>query len=214
MERYLETHQNAPKGGLQLYNYYLKYAYGDTRKRFPENPEKLSNQQLQEYTVMLSNFVNSELSKAGTVKKYEQQYTDYLKRKQAEKAGLTVPDQADVKQLEKMLNDTRNKARAKGAETKVLGGKKILTPNEYFNQLGKMYKSKLMKVMDYKSAMKLLSSVQNVPSEDVKRLIEKTAEDLVDQQKLTYREIKERFDNLAKNQTVKKKKLVKRTSKK
>ena len=198
LERYLETHESAPKGGLQLYNYYLNYAYGDTRKRFPENPEKLSSEQLQEYTVMLSNFVNSELSKAGTVKKYEQQYTDYVNRKKAEREGIYMPDQADVKQLEQVLNDTKNKARAKGAETKVLGGKKILTPNEFFNQLGLMYKSKIMRVMDYKSAMKILSNVQNVPAEEVKRLIDKTAEDLANEKKLNYRAIKQRFDRLAK----------------
>jgi len=196
LERYLANNPDAPGTGLNLYNYYLSYAYGTPEqgrkiKRFPENPEKLSDQQLKEYTIMLSNFLDTELSKVSATKKYKKRYDQYVKDKTSGK---------DVKQVEQDLKNILSKnvlsAKKTGAELKVLDGKKILSPDEYFNQLGRMYRKKLTKVMDYRDAMKILLDVQNVSKEEVKNLIDKTAEELERNEKLTYREIKKRFTDL------------------
>lgn len=205
LERFIADHPDAPKSALQLYNYYLNYAYGSPDqgrkiKRFPENPNKLSEQQLKEYTVLLSNFLNTDLSKVSNVKKYEKQYQDYVKAKQGGSAAA-IPD--NVKGI---FEQAVNTARKTGAEQKVLKGKKILSPDDYFKQLGRMYQKKLMKVLDYRDAMKILLNVQNVSKESVKRLIDKTAEELERNEKLTYRQIRKKFENLKYREKRKKKK--------
>ena len=188
LERYLAEAEEAPRQGLQLYQYYIRQSFGDKKKRFPEDPTKLSKEQLETYTVELSNFLSADLSRVGSVRKMERLYKEYKKMKTKE------PKTEMPAELKKSLNDTRNAARAAGVESKVFGGKeKIADPATFFDELGAMYKNKLNKVMSYRDMMRILIGSQNRSKKAVMRDIAKVAGDLAANKELTYREIKDTF---------------------
>ncbi len=188
LERYLAEAEEAPRQGLQLYQYYIRQSFGDKKKRFPEDPTKLSKEQLETYTVELSNFLSADLSRVGSVRQMEGLYKEYKKQK-AKEAKTKMP--ADLK---KALDDTRNAARAAGAEAKVFGGsEKIADPATFFDELHAMYKNKLNKVMSYRDMMRILIGQQNRSKRAVKRDIAKVAGLLAANKELTYREIKDEF---------------------
>lgn len=188
LERYLSENEEAPAGGLRLYQFYIRQSIGDKKKRFPEDPTKLSQEQLETYTVELSTFLSADLSRVGSVRRTEGLYKEY-KRMKAKEAKTEMP-----KELKKVLDQTRNAARAAGAEAKVFGGQeKIADPDTFFDELGAMYKNKLNKVMSYRDMMHILIGAQNRSKRTVMRDIAKVAGDLAANKDLTYREIKKTF---------------------
>lgn len=198
LERYLAENPYAPRSGLSLYQYYLKENYGISertgqlnKKRFPENPSKLSPEQLQEYTVQLSNLSNTELTRVAVARKYEPIYRVYLERKAEDRNEVLTGA------IRKLTESASNLSRMKGIENKVLRkGDKIANPDEFFNQLHIMHRYKLDKVIGYRDAMRLLVSVQNRPAASVQREIASIAGDFAEKKKLTYREVKQRFERL------------------
>lgn len=199
LERYLAKHENAPKGGLELYQYYKSWAFGDERKRFPENPKGLSGEQLEQYTVMLQNFLNSDLSQASKVKKYEKQYNEYLKKRYAELKGGKKSETDNVPPtVDEWLDNKANGyfQSAKRVSQTVLGGQKILSPQEFFSQVKDFYKNKLTDIVGYRTAMQIVLSVQNKSPELVRNEIYKIADELANLKEITYRQMKERFENL------------------
>ena len=198
LERYLEESPTAPKSGLSLYRYYLREDFGLSektgnlnKKRFPEDPTKLSEDQLQKWTVQLSNLSNTELTRVSVTKKYEPIYKSYLERKAEDR------NQELTGAIKKVVDNASKLSRLFGIENKVLWkGEKILNPDEFFSQLEIMHKNKLDKVIGYRDAMRLLVSVQNKPDESVRKEIAAIAEDLAEKKKLTYREVKKRFEQI------------------
>lgn len=185
LERYLAEHEDAPTAGLDLYRYYLISDYGDTRKRFPEDPKLLSSEQLQIYSVQLSNFLSLDLSKYGAVKKYQQLYKKY-KEDIAKRPVEPVPTEPEDKKLAN---------RIAGIEGKVLkDGQKITNPREFFDAVNAMYHAKFQKMMSYKDIMRIIASVQNRSKEDVMSEIAKIADEMAQKRKVTYREIQYRMN--------------------
>lgn len=184
LERFLSQNADAPTAGLDLYNFYLKADYGETRKRFPENPKQLSSEQLQVYSVQLSNFLSADLSQVGAVKKYQKLYKKYqeiAKKKPVEMAPLEPPDK-------------KQKKRIAGIEGKVLkDGQKIENPKEFFDAVNAMFHFKFQKMMGYRDVMRIIAGVQNRSKEDVMTEIANIAGEMAAKKKITYREINYRL---------------------
>lgn len=184
LERYFEDHPNAPTAGLDLYQYYLRSDYGETRKRFPEDPKKLSAEQLQVYSVQLSNFLSAGLSQKGAVRKYEELYEKY-KELAKQKPAEDKPIEPEDKKLAK---------RVAGIENKVLkAGEKISDPKTFFDAVNSMFHSKFTKVMGYRDVMRIVSSVQNRSRASIMTEIANIAGEMAQNKKITYREIQLRL---------------------
>lgn len=187
LERYLEDNPDAPTAGLDLYKYYLRTDYGETRKRFPESPSSLSTEQLQVYSVQLSNFLSFDLSQKGNVKKYEKLYKTY---KETVKQKPVKPE-AIEKEEKKLAN------RIAGIEGKVLkNGEKIADPKMFFDAVNAMYHFKFTKVMGYRDIMRIVSSVQNRNRADIMTEIANLAGQMARNNKLTYREVRKRMQGV------------------
>lgn len=180
LERYFEDHPDAPTAGLDLYQFYLRSDYGDTRKRFPENPKQLSAEQLQVYSVQLSNFLSSDLSQKGKVKKYEELYKKY-KEIAEKKPTEAAPVEPEDKKLQKRIAGIENKA--------LKAGEKISDPKSFFDAVNAMFHYKFNKVMGYRDVMRIVSSVQNRSRADIMSEIANIAGQMAQNQKITYREI-------------------------
>lgn len=184
LERYFEDNPEAPTAGLDLYNFYLHSDYGDTRKRFPENPKQLSAEQLQVYSVQLSNFLSFDLSQKSAVKKYEEIYKTY-KETVKQKPVKGKPLEGEDKKLAK---------RVAGIEGKVLkNGEKITDSKMFFDAVNAMYHFKFTKVMGYRDIMRIVSSVQNRSRADIMVEIANIAGEMAAKKKITYREIRKRI---------------------
>ena len=185
LERFLSQNADAPTAGLDLYNFYLKADYGETRKRFPENPKQLSSEQLQVYSVQLSNFLSADLSQVGAVKKYQKLYKKYqeiAKKKPAEIAPITPADKKQEKRIA-------------GIEGKVLkDGQKIENPKEFFDAVNAMFHYKFQKMMGYRDVMRIIAGVQNRSKEDVLTKIANMAGEMAAKKKITFREINYRLN--------------------
>lgn len=192
LERYLQDAPEAPTAGLDLYRFYLRQDYGETRQRFPEDPAKLSAEQLQVYSVQLSNFLSADLSRVSAVKKYEKLY-----RKYKEIARM----KASEKKEPKTESEKKEQARIDGIEKKVLKGKQISNPKEFFDAVNAMYHFKFQKIMGYRDVMRIVSSVQNRSQKDVMTEIANIAGEMAQNRKVTYREITLRLQAI-KNQEV------------
>ena len=185
LERILTDNKEAPTAGLDLYNYYLLSDYGSTRRRFPEDPKKLSSEQLQVYSVQLSNFLSTDLSQVGAVKKYQKLYEKY-KKDIANSPPAPIPTEPEDKKLAN---------RIAGIEGKVLtDGQKITNPREFFDAVNAMYHTKFQKMMSYKDIMRIIASVQNRSKEDVMAEIAKIADEMAQKRKVTYREVQYRMN--------------------
>ena len=194
LERYIEEHPDAVRRGLDLYNYYLYQDFGSDKKRFQENPKKLSAEQIAVYTVQLSNFLNYDVSRVKAVKAYDTAYKSYIERKQKEikKYGKTKTPILTAQEY-----DANRQQHAKTIEKMVLGeGVHIASPSEFFDALNSMHKQGVEKVMGYRTAMRVIASVQTVPISKVKKEITKIAGELAEKKKLGYSDIKARFDAL------------------
>lgn len=185
LERFLSQNADAPTAGLDLYNFYLKADYGETRKRFPENPKQLSSEQLQVYSVQLSNFLSADLSQVGAVKKYQKLYKKYqeiAKKKSVEIAPITPADKKQEKRIA-------------GIEGKVLkDGQKIENPKEFFDAVNAMFHFKFQKMMGYRDVMRIIAGVQNRSKEDVLTEIANMAGEMAAKKKITFREINYRLN--------------------
>lgn len=194
LERYLEKNPDAVRRGLDLYNYYLQQDFGSEKRRFQENPKKLSAEQISVYTVQLSNFLNFDVSRVKAVKAYDTAYRDYLERKQKEiknygktKTPILTPQEYDANRLQ----------HSKTIEKMVLGeGQRIASPSEFFDAINFMHKQGVEKVIGYRSAMRVIASLQNVPIKAIKKEISKIAGELAEKKKLGFSDIKARFDAL------------------
>lgn len=185
LERYLSSNADAPTSGLDLYNYYLMSDYGGTRRRFPEDPKKLSSEQLQVYSVQLSNFLSTDLSQVGAAKKYQTLYKKY-KEDIMRRPVAPEPTEPEGKKLAN---------RIAGIEGKVLkDGMKITNPREFFDAVNAMFHYKFQKMMSYKDIMRIIASVQNRSKEDVMSEIAKIADEMAQNRKVTYREIQYRMN--------------------
>lgn len=184
LERFLAQNEDAPTTGLDLYNFYLKADYGETRKRFPENPKQLSSEQLQMYIVQLSNFLSADLSRVGAVKKYQKLYKKYQE----------IAKQKPVEIAPMQPADKKLKKRIAGIEGKVLkDGQKIENPKDFFDAVNAMYHYKFQKMMGYRDVMRIIAGVQNRSNEDVMTEIAKIAGEMAAKKKITFREINYRL---------------------
>ena len=197
LERYLQDHPDAPTRGLDLYNYYLHQDFGSDKKRFQENPKKLSAEQISVYTVQLSNFLNYDVSRVKAVKQYETAYKEYLKNKEKQlkhyegKKTVTLPP-LTPEQFDKYMTN-----RITGIENKVLPeGDKITSPSAFFDAINAMHKQGIDKVMGYRSAMRIAAGLQNVSIKKVKNEISKIAGEMAEKKPIAYRDILERFEKL------------------
>lgn len=185
LERFLSQNADAPTAGLDLYNFYLKADYGETRKRFPENPKQLSSEQLQVYSVQLSNFLSADLSQVGAVKKYQKLYKKYQQ----------IAKQKPVEMTPIMPADKKQEKRIAGIEGKVLkDGQKIENPKEFFDAVNAMFHYKFQKMMGYRDVMRIIAGVQNRSKEDVLTEIANMAGEMAAKKKITFREINYRLN--------------------
>ena len=181
LERFLSQNTYAPTAGLDLYNFYLKSDYGETRKRFPENPKQLSSEQLQVYSVQLSNFLSFDLSQVGAGKKYLKLYKKYQQI-------------ANQKPVEMAPADKKLEKRIAGIEGKVLkDGQKIENPKDFFDAVNAMFHFKFQKMMGYRDVMRIIAGVQNRSKDDVLTEIASIAGEMAAKKKITYREINYRL---------------------
>ena len=185
LERYLSDHPDAPTTGLELYQFYLRADYGDTRQRFPESPKSLSQEQLQVYSVQLANFLSADLSQVSAVKKYEKLYKKYKELAQQPEKPQREPD------------DALTEKRVSGIEKKVLkNGEKIESPKAFFDNLNMMYHYKLNKILGYRDVMRIVSSVQNRSRKDIETEIANIAAEMAANRKITYKEIMLRIKSI------------------
>ena len=185
LERFLSQNADAPTAALDLYNFYLKADYGETRKRFPENPKQLSSEQLQVYSVQLSNFLSADLSQVGAVKKYQKLYKKYQEIAKQKPAGIAPITPTDKKQEKRIA----------GIEGKVLkDSQKIENPKEFFDAVNAMFHYKFQKMMGYRDVMRIIAGVQNRSKEDVMTEIANIAGEMAAKKKITFREINFRLN--------------------
>ena len=185
LERFLADNKEAPTAGLDLYNYYLLSDYGGTRRRFPEDPKKLSSEQLQVYSVQLSNFLSTDLSQVGAAKKYQKLYEKY-KKDITNRPPAPIPTEPEDKKLANRI------AGIEGKELK--DGMKITNSREFFDAVNAMFHYKFQKMMSYKDIMRIIASVQNRSKEDVMTEIARIADEMAQNRKVTYREIQYRMN--------------------
>lgn len=185
LERYLAENPDAPTAGLDLYKYYLTSDYGNTRMRFPEDPKLLSSEQLQIYSVQLSNFLTTDLSYYGNVKKYKKLYDKY-KEDIAKRPVEPIPTDPEGKKLAN---------RIAGVERKVLkDDMKIASPREFYDEVNAMYHAGFKKMMGYRDIMMLIAGVQNRSKDDIIAEISRIADEMAQKRKVTYREVRYRMN--------------------